>query len=446
MPTAIGGWLYAEDGRSFIGDWLGTNEPIKGDLSLLWMPYAGYQHLIPRLASGVITALVPPAGWALAVNAIACLVVGSVAGLVFVFSRDVISFLPSRLVLGMLAVMAPMAGLEALGNLANLHWFLLYLTPWLLLATPRSTAGTWAMAAVAFLAVATEPQCAIFLPLAIWRIVTVPRTRPVMACWLLGVVAQVVTAIDAPRAIGTAVPPIASTIEGYVLNVGMTLGTTHLPLLGAVLVRVGWWVGFVGVAAVLAVAVVGIVKGSPTAKVAIAALIYGSVVSWTASFVLGRNPAFFYSEMDAIALGTPLLARWGTAASMLLGATIPVTVAVMVQRYPRWRAAWLALLAVLVLTLTASLIAHPSRAGHTWQDEVDAAISTCAATPDGEVELPTPPDASPGDPGWRVGVPCSRLASQPHRRPGWAGPNAATSTFLDQGSPTETTQRSVNGV
>src|SRR6476469_10199152 len=88
MPTAVAGWLYAEDGRTFIGDWLGTNEPIKGDLSLLWMPYAGYQHLIPRLASGVITALVPPAGWALAVNAIACMVVGSVAGLVFVFSRD----------------------------------------------------------------------------------------------------------------------------------------------------------------------------------------------------------------------------------------------------------------------------------------------------------------------------------------------------------------------
>jgi len=408
-PTAIAGWLYAEDGRSFIGDWLGTNEPIRGDLSLLWMPYAGYQHLIPRLASGLVTALVPAAGWALAVNAIACLVVGSVAGLVFVFSRDVISFLPSRLVLAMLTVMTPMAGLEALGNLANLHWFLLYLTPWLLLATPRGAVGTWAMAAVAFMSVATEPQCAIFLPLAIWRIVTVRRTRPVVLCWLLGVVAQVITAIDAPRAIGSDVPPIASTIEGYVLNVGMTLGTTHPPLLGAVLVRLGWWVGCVGVAAILAVAAVGILKGSLPAKVAIAALIYGSVVSWTASFVLGRNPSFFYSEMNVIELGTPLLARWGTAASMLLAATIPVTVAVMVQRYPRWRPAWLALLAVLVLAVTANLIAHPGLAGQTWQNEVDAARVTCAATPGGEVELPTPPDPSAGDPAWRVDVPCSRL-------------------------------------
>jgi hypothetical protein len=328
---------------------------------------------------------------------------------VFVFSRDVIDFLPSRLLLALLTVMTPMAGMEALGNLANLHWFLLYLTPWLLLATPRTTMGTWAMAAVAFLTVATEPQCAIFLPLALWRIVASRPTRPVLVCWLLGVVAQVVTAIDAPRAIGSDVPPIASTIEGYVLNAGMTLGTTHLPLLGAVIVRLGWWVGFVGVAAILAFAVLGMVKGSTMAKVAIGSLIYGSVVSWTASFVLGRNPAFFYSEMDLIQLGTPLLARWGTAASMLLGATIPVTVAVLVRCYPRWRPAWVALLGAFALVLALNVVVHPGRDDQTWQDEVDDAIVTCAATPGGDVELPTPPDASQGDPGWRVDVPCSRL-------------------------------------
>jgi hypothetical protein len=258
--------------------------------------------------------------------------------------------------------------------------------------------------------VATEPQCAIFLPLAIWRFVASPRTRPVILCWLLGVVAQVVTAIEAPRAIGSDIPPIGSTIEGYVLNVGMTLATTHIPWLGMVLVRIGWWIGFVGVAAILAVAAVGIVKGSLMAKVAIGALLYGSVVSWTASFVLGRNPAFFYSEMDVVQLGSPLLARWGTAASMLLAATIPVTVAVMVQRYPRWRVAWLALLAVLALALILNLVvARPDRESQTWQHEVDDATTTCVSIPGGEVVLPTPPDASPGDPGWRVDLSCSRL-------------------------------------
>ncbi len=410
MPTAVAGWLYAEDGRTFIGDWLRTGEPIKDSLSVLWMPYAGYQHLIPRLASGLVSALVPPAWWALAINAIACLVVGTVAGLIYVFSRDVISYRPARVVLALLAVMTPMAGAEALGNIANLHWFLLYLTPWLLLATPRSTVGVWAMAAVAFLSVATEPQCAIFLPLAIWRIVVSPRTRPVMVCWLLGVAAQVATTIEAPRAIGSGNPPIASTIEGYVLNVGMTLATTHATLLGAVLVRIGWWIGFVGVGAMLAVAALGMVKGSRMAKVAIGALIYGSVVSWTASFVLGRNPAFFYSEMDVVQLGSPLIVRWGTAASTMLAATIPVTVAVMVQRYPRWRPAWLALLGVVAVPLILNLVvARPDRDSQTWQQEVDNAEATCAAIPGGVVDLPTPPAASPGELGWRVDLSCSRL-------------------------------------
>jgi len=53
MPTAVAGWLYAEDGRTFIGDWFRADPPIK----VLWMPYAGYQHLIPRLASGLVIAM-----------------------------------------------------------------------------------------------------------------------------------------------------------------------------------------------------------------------------------------------------------------------------------------------------------------------------------------------------------------------------------------------------
>ena len=72
--------------------------------------------------------------------------------------------------------------------------------------------------------------------------------------------------------------------------------------------------------------------------------------------------------------------------------------------------AWLALLAVLALALILNLVvARPDRESQTWQHEVDDAITTCASTPGGEVVLPTPPDSSPGDPGWRVDLSCSRL-------------------------------------
>jgi hypothetical protein len=59
--------------------------------------------------------------------------------------------------------------------------------------------------------------------------------------------------------------------------------------------------------------------------------------------------------------------------------------------------------------LVLNLGVHAGRDGETWQDEVDDAMVTCAAAPGGEVELPTPPDPSPGDPGWRVDVPCSTI-------------------------------------
>ena len=230
MPAGVAGQLYAEDGRTFFGDWF-----THGGWSLLIEPYAGYQHLVPRVTSWTIMSVFPAQWWATATNLAACSIVGAVAGLVFFFSRDVTSFWPSRVALGLLTAVAPIVGFEALGNLANLHWFLLYLSIWVLLATPRSVIGAWGMGVVALLCTATEPQCAMFLPLAVWAVVRSRRSRPVVLCWTVGVVAQVVTTLIAPREIADHYPPLLSTVEGYVLNVGMTLGSINPGILGPVL-------------------------------------------------------------------------------------------------------------------------------------------------------------------------------------------------------------------
>jgi hypothetical protein len=34
--------------------------------------------------------------------------------------------------------------------------------------------------------------------------------------------------------------------------------------------------------------------------VAITALLYGSAISWTASYILGSDPDYFYSEMTSV--------------------------------------------------------------------------------------------------------------------------------------------------
>ena len=397
MPTFVAGQLYAEDGKYFVGQFLGRG------WSVLWTPYAGYQHLIPRVATALVADLLPAAWWAVAVNALACLAVGGVAGLVFLFSRDIVTFWPSRLALGFIAVLTPVAGLEAIGNLANLHWFLLYLTPWLLLATPRSTIGASAMAVVAALCTGTEPQCAIFLPLVIWRIVQSRRTWPVAAGWLVGFAAQVITTLISPRAVATHYPPLASTVEGYVLNAGMTLGTTNQVILGRLILGAGWWIGSAGVAAIIAVAVLGAVRGGLMVRVAIASLLWGSVASWAASFVLGSNPALFYSHQTDEQLRGPLLVRWGTAASMLLVATIPVAVGALVQRYPRWRPAGAGLLVAMLLIMAGNLFPAPAPEPPSWWTAVEQTESVCRSKPYATIKVV----ASPPD--WLVLVPCSWL-------------------------------------
>jgi hypothetical protein len=414
MPSMVRGWLYAEDGKQFAADWAGADAA--GGISVLWTPYAGYEHAIPRLASWFVTAVLPVSWWGIAINVISCLTVGAVAGLIFVFSRDVVTDLACRVVIGMITVLVPIAATEALGNIANLHWFLLYLTPWLLLVTPRTSWGASGIALVAFFSTTTEPQCAIFLPLVLWRVYglwrpTDPESRrlmiPVLCGWFLGVAAQVVATFAAPRGVSGEFPPLASVVQGYVLNAGMTLGTTYRPLLGSVFVRFGWWPGYLGVAAILALAVLGFVKGRTSERIALVALLYGSVVSWTASFVLSRNPDFYYSELPLEEFASPLYTRWGTAASMMLAATIPVAVAVLIREYRRRQWIWYAVLGALVIALAANLFLDTGPGYGSWAAEVERARAVCATangSSAGTVELTTPPG-----PGWVINLPCPVL-------------------------------------
>src|SRR5664279_2857948 len=62
----------------------------------------------------------------------------------------------------------------------NSHWYLLFLTPWLLLATPRTRAGTVAMVLLALVVTMSEPLSIVFVPLAAWRWWKAPCCRPVI--------------------------------------------------------------------------------------------------------------------------------------------------------------------------------------------------------------------------------------------------------------------------
>ena len=348
-----------------------------------------------------MTTLLPVSWWGAAVVVIACGFVGVIAALVFVYSGDVVAYYPSRIVLGLLVVLIPVAGVEPLGNLANLHWFLLYLMPWVLMCTPRSRAGLCVAVAVALLATGTEPQCLIFAPLVIWRFLTFPRTRAVMYAWAVGIAFQAVTYLLAPRPQASGRPPLASVADGYVIQVGMSIVTSRGYLLGQAVARFGWWIGFVWVAGILLLAATGFLLGRTPVRAILLTLVLGSLASWTLSVLVNNFAEFYFSEMTPDQLRHLPLGRWGTAASLMLAATVPVAVAAIVERNARWWPAGIAVLGLMTLAMVVNLTYRPAIVGPTWSEQVEAGQAFCRATPNATLDITAEPR------GWVLGLPCS---------------------------------------
>lgn len=395
VPSGQRDTLYAEDGLIFVYRWA-----VGGNVPLLWEPYAGYQHLIPRIVSWFVTAVFPPAWWGVVVTVLSCAIVGTVAALVFRFSADVIGYLPARVVVGLVVVLIPIAGEEPLGNLANLHWFLLYLFPWLLMAVPRSRAGWWVNAVIALAVAMTEPQCLVFAPLVLWRFLTFPRARWVIVAWAAGMAGQALTYLTAPRVSVPGRPPWLSVAEGYVLDAGMSIVTSRGHVLGWVIVHVGWWVGFLWVLGIFAFAGVGVVLGRAPARAMLLSLVLASVASWGLSYIINNDAAQYFSTMPPEQLLDPRLVRWGVTPSMMLAAAIAITAAVLVERHVRLWPVALTVLTLMMLAMVADLTYHRQVVGLSWSEQVDAAEPQCAANPDLVITIDTQPED------WRLGLPC----------------------------------------
>ncbi len=395
VPPGLRDNLYAEDGVLFVGDWAW-----RAHLGLLWEPYAGYQHLLPRLGSGLVVATMPVASWGYAVTAVACLLVGAVAAAVFAFSAGLVSFWPARVLLALIVVLIPIAGVEALGNLANLHWFVLILVPWALLTEPRARWGVGAVAVTVLLATLTEPMCIIFAPLALWRFITAPRRRAVMLAWAVGVAAQVVTTLLSPRPRTPGRPPWMSVILGYVRDVGMSMVTSRPRPLGLAITGVGWWIGVAWVLGLLTFAAIAARFADRHVRVLLAALVLGSIASWSAAFITNNAAAFYFSVLPASEILTAPLLRWATAASAMLAATVPIAVSVLVARFPRLRPAGWAVLGVMLAVMLVNAVPREAREFGTWSSQIDEDIIACRSTAV-DMQVFTAPD------NWVLGIPCA---------------------------------------
>ncbi len=399
VPAPFRDNLYAEDGVLFVGDWLW-----RGRLGLFWEPYAGYQHLLPRAGSWFVTTFLPVASWGYAMTAISCGLVGLVAAAVYAWSADLVTFWPARVVLGLLVVLVPVAGVEPLGNLANVHWFMFMLMPWALMATPRTRGGLAVVAVATLAATLTEPTCFLFAPLALWRFISAPRSRVIVISWALGVGAQALTVLVSPRPRTPGEPPWMSLILGYVRDVGMSMFTWRPRLLGLTVNTVGWWVGFVWVILLLVLAIAAARFARRDTRLLIATLVLASIASWSTSVLANNIPDFFYSEMPASQLLTTVPVRWATASSAMLASVIPIAASVFVGRFPRLRGGAWGVLGVMLAVLLVNLPARSVSDRPSWSDQVDRGIAACRA--DG-----TPLQVVTGPDNWELGIPCAFTGS-----------------------------------
>ena len=407
LPDITRNTLWAEDAKRFLAGAVAASNPI----TELFTPYAGYLHVVPRITAA-LTQLLSPAAWAAAMTFGSCLVASVVAVLVFVCSRDVSERMIPRLLLAAITLLDPLAPREVLGNAANMHWYFLWLAPWLLLYRPRSRAGAWMLASVALLATLTEIQMAVFLPLVFWKLRDRARW-PVRTVYLAGVVAQVVVTIVSPRGVGSHLIALPSLFDGYVVNVIAPIYLPNSKDIGWLLVHLGAEFGLVLLIPFVFAAAWALVYGSSTTRIMTIALGVASVVLYGAAVEI--TPAQFndYAGSSVARWADPWVTRYGVVPSMMLLAVIPLALgagrrSMSARAWPR-RLAAAALIAVLIVQFVPSTTRRSS--GPALPAQVATQTGRCERLgPD----APAPLRAAPGA-GWEVSVPCDRLLNPPAR-------------------------------
>ena len=385
----IGAWdtLWAEDGSVFLFPWANG-----AGWSSVLAPYDGYLHFVPRLLAGLIYAFSDVRGYADSVIVSSCLVYGVVAGLVYVFSR---------FVLALITVLAPVAGWESMHNLANLHWFLLWITPWLLLASPRSRVGLVLMSLLALAIALTEVQAVVLVPLVLW--LWKKRDRwPIFIAFATGLIAQGVSVLLNPRVrVPAPSPPWDSVAVGYLLNSGISFWDSRRTDMTAMIVHFGFVVGVVAIVPFLVAFTLAFWRGNPQVRTATVTLLLASSVGWTIAFVINHDPNYYYSRIPIDSSHPLTLVRWATASQMFLVASVPLAVGVLALHNSIWQR-WAPLMMVsMVAVMGTSLVqeGHP-RGGLPWHAAVDSAEHLCQATSITSVDIPIQPV------NWFLVLPC----------------------------------------
>lgn len=376
--------LWAEDLRNFL-----SGDVHSGLATTLFRPYGGYLQVAPRLISALVAHLVPIDQWAVAVALGACAVAGVVTAVVYVCAQQILHSRMLGLAAASITVLDPLAAHEVLGNLANVHWLVIWMMPWVLLYRPGSRWSAGLLGVIVLIAALSEFDVVLFLPLLAWRW----RDRallPVRIPYLVGCVAEIIAEIVSPRSRPShAVFGPADVISGYLINTVMSVVTPIRLQMGALLRGSGTALGVALLALAAALVVYVLWRGDARLRILAVVVTILSPGLFMSAIELTPEVEYDYAHLSGAGLSNPWLVRYGVVPSMLLLALIPLAAAAhRMSRVRRDQPAGRVVRIVAVAVLAVPLLAHVAPAhdqlrahGPAFAPEVTKAVQDCRAVP-----------------------------------------------------------------
>jgi hypothetical protein len=195
VPSDLRFLLWAEDGNTFL-----AQAYERGGVNVIFTPYAGYMHLVPRLSAWLVRSVVPFVDSGIGMAVLAALVSSACAIAAFHWSRAWLST-PAAGVLWAFTLLIPAAALELGLNVADSHWWLMFAAFWALMSRDRGRVSTTLAAVTVCAAALSDPLSVVLLPLAIVRLIgwTSWRVGVITGAFAIGLIVQLFVASGTER-------------------------------------------------------------------------------------------------------------------------------------------------------------------------------------------------------------------------------------------------------
>jgi hypothetical protein len=333
LPEITRQTVWAEDGGVFLRDILAS-----GVWETLATPYDGYLHVIPRALIGIAYTIAPIESFAVSVSFLSCAAVAGVGLAAFFLAKPVIQPPWLRAILVVIPILLPVAPVEVLGNAANVHWYLLWLAPWLLVREPVSPSGRAGFFLVALATAASEVITGLFLPLALWMMWKRHNYWAPLGL-IIGVGLQLLTTLFSPRAASLRVEnsvEFLSVLIGFFVQPIGSLWRADSRALAADLVEYGGLAVLLPAVLLALLCVAIFMFGRTVWKVAAAYAVGSAGACWAASVLVNAHPMFNYTQFDSQDWQESFqYSRYAAAPGMLLLTLVPLALASLASRFPR---------------------------------------------------------------------------------------------------------------